>query len=129
MKIIYFLVGLLFSTIALAADTGVYSNMSINPESGDLVGTEITILFSRNGYWLLYQSAEGEPNDPVLLPIRVLDNEFSLKIEDGNQYQDLSFDGEFVENGLKVTLTNGAIFNSGNKSEVLPKSRSHWSQP
>jgi hypothetical protein len=40
-------------------------------EAGDVVGTEIWIVYARGEYWATVQEAEGEPNPPVVVPLEV----------------------------------------------------------
>jgi hypothetical protein len=51
--------------------TGMYSNMSYNNEGGDILGVEVFLVYSRDGYRVVYQSSEGEPASPIVLPARI----------------------------------------------------------
>src|SRR5215813_5505201 len=51
--------------------TGVYSNLTYIEEAGDVVGVEIFILSGGSGYFATLQIAEGAPDDPVLVPVKV----------------------------------------------------------
>ena len=51
--------------------TGVYSNLTYIEEAGDVVGVEIYILSGGSGYFATVQIAEGAPDDPVLVPVKV----------------------------------------------------------
>ena len=52
--------------------TGTYSSLK-STESGDIVGEEIRVLqFDYpQGYWIIYQCAEGEPSEPVFIQAKV----------------------------------------------------------
>ena len=40
-------------------------------ETGDVVGTEIWIVYARGQYWGTVQEAEGAPNAPVVVPVEI----------------------------------------------------------
>lgn len=46
--------------------TGVFSSLHFNNESGDLLGEELIILYSKDGYNVIFQTSEGEPTAPVI---------------------------------------------------------------
>jgi hypothetical protein len=48
--------------------TGTYSSFTYT-QSGDIVGEEIRVLHFDvpEGYWIIYQCAEGEPSEPVFI--------------------------------------------------------------
>ena len=45
--------------------TGIYSDLRYHEEAGDLLGTEIFIVYAAGGYTAFVQSAEGEPEEAV----------------------------------------------------------------
>ncbi|MBW7889205.1 MAG: hypothetical protein H3C35_12735 [Bacteroidetes bacterium] len=53
--------------------TGCYTNLEYLKETGDVVGIEITIVFSTDGtnnqYYALVQEAHGKPNPPFLVKL------------------------------------------------------------
>lgn len=55
--------------------TGIYSDMGHVRETGDVIGTEIFILYAADGpegrYWAVVQFAEGVPEPPQLVPVEV----------------------------------------------------------
>jgi hypothetical protein len=65
-----------FSQVSTAGSdidfTGTYSSFK-STESGDIVGEEIRVLrFDYpQGYWIIYQCAEGEPSEPVFIQAKV----------------------------------------------------------
>jgi len=66
--------------------TGTYSSLK-STESGDIVGEEIRVLHFdyTQGYWIIYQCAEGWPSQPVFIEATVLSSkvlEFTIP-EDG----------------------------------------------
>ena len=67
------------SSVTAAADskqakpkpTGIFSDMQCNDEGGDLLGTEVFITYAHDGYFVVYQSSEGEPITPVVVPATI----------------------------------------------------------
>jgi hypothetical protein len=51
--------------------TGMFSDMQYNDEGGDLLGTEVFITYAHDGYFVVYQSSEGEPITPVVVPATI----------------------------------------------------------
>jgi alkylation response protein AidB-like acyl-CoA dehydrogenase len=51
--------------------TGMFSDMEYNDEGGDLLGTEVFITYAHDGYFVVYQSSEGEPITPVVVPATI----------------------------------------------------------
>jgi hypothetical protein len=51
--------------------TGMFSDMQYNDEGGDLLGTEVFITYAHDGYFVIYQSSEGEPITPVVVPATI----------------------------------------------------------
>jgi hypothetical protein len=51
--------------------TGIFSDMQYNDEGGDLLGTEVFITYAHDGYFVVYQSSEGEPITPVVVPATI----------------------------------------------------------
>jgi len=51
--------------------TGMFSDMQYNNEGGDLLGTEVFITYAHDGYFVVYQSSEGEPITPVVVPATI----------------------------------------------------------
>lgn len=59
------------STVGKAKVTGIYSDLAFHEESGDVLGEELIIVFSRDGYFVVFQSSEGEPTVPVVTPAQI----------------------------------------------------------
>jgi len=51
--------------------TGMFSDMQYNDDGGDLLGTEVFITYAHDGYFVVYQSSEGEPITPVVVPATI----------------------------------------------------------
>ena len=68
-----FILFIFISGVAIAADlkvfpTGIYTDIYFNEEAGDLLGVEIFLLRGGDEYYVLFQSAEGIPGKPVVVP-------------------------------------------------------------
>jgi len=80
---------LLLTSVVHAEDSaplaGVYSDMYFNHTRGSLLGVEIFVIPSRQGYHVLFQGAGGRAEVPVLVPAMVEENriEFTLPERDG----------------------------------------------
>lgn len=76
MKLLWLAVFLAATTLfVIAQDSreerpyGIYSNMEISDETGDVSGFEFFILPSNEGDYVVYQDAEGWPKKPLILKL------------------------------------------------------------
>ena len=60
--------------------TGTFTDMRYHRDSGDVVGTEVHVVYSRSGYYVVYQSSEGEPGIPVVVPAKVAGAELEFDV-------------------------------------------------
>ena len=102
--------------------TGTYSNLAFNSEGGDLIGMELRIAVTRNGYQGVLQFAEGVPEDLILVDLQVKGQQIQFVIPESSRYAG-SFSG-VVRNGV---LT-GHFKYKNNRAEdiVLKKGKSYW---
>ena len=102
--------------------TGTYSNMYYNAEAGDVIGDEIKIVYTRNGYQGVMQFAEGEPEELVIVSVKVKGTSISFSVPNSSPYS-----GQFagvIENG---TLKGEFRFKTGGVDRVeLKKGKSYW---
>jgi hypothetical protein len=129
------LIKLLFlaAVLALAAPAaaapkiaGTYSNLFWHEEAGDLLGIEILIFPSKNGYMALFQVAEGGSPSAILLPAKIEGTRVELKFPKGFHYSEVSFVGRIDEKGLKGSFTGGVTAPTGENAVVLTRGRSYW---
>lgn len=97
---------------------GCYSDMYYNEEGGDLLGTEIFIVYSRDGFYALYQASEGDPDAPQLLPVKADGAAISFTVPSRGAY------GEFNGAVTPYELT-GTFLNTDNHIS-LKRKNSYW---
>lgn len=115
----------LSGTCATAAEnppvkvTGLFSDMAYNRDGGDVIGIEVFITYSGKGYFVVYQSAEGEPTVPVVVPAKISGTSISFDVPADTDPRG-SFTGTMNAHELV-----GAF--SGNQTTVhLRRKASYW---
>jgi hypothetical protein len=107
--------------------TGFFTDMRYIQEAGDVIGTELWIVYARGAYWATVQIAEGEPDPPVVVPVRVSGPtvKFTLRMplvdQNGKPAPDTVFEfaGTVSRDGLRL--------DSGPFGAVMLKRRnSYW---
>ena len=99
--------------------TGVYTDMKYNKESGDVVGQEIFVVFSKDGYFAILQSSEGEPTAPVVVPLQVDGTSIMFKVP-----PTLDIRGDFHGRVSGDHLIG--TFSGNNQSVDLKRQNSYW---
>ncbi|TBL82678.1 hypothetical protein EYY95_20900 [Hafnia alvei] len=99
--------------------TGIYSSLSFNTESGDVVGEEIMVVFSNKGYIATYQSSDGEPTIPVVTKVNIVNDTITFTLPPPFDIQ-----GEFIGVISKNTLTGK--FKKSNQVLILERKNSYW---
>ena len=120
---------LLGSALAPAAPqniiTGIYSDMTFNQEGGDVVGVEIFVIFSRAGYFVVFQDAEGSPSEPVVVPAKIKNNEITFVLPARNGYSG-NFRGRIGNGSLTGKFNSGQLSSSGTGEFKLRRKLSYW---
>ena len=98
--------------------TGIYSDMYYNKEGGDVLGSEIFLLYSAKGYFIVYQYSEGEPSVPLITEAKVKDLTIEFTIQGTGNYNG-TFKGNITREGLKGKFENGYELN-------LKRKTSYW---
>lgn len=102
--------------------TGTYTNMYYNTEGGDVIGDEIRIVYTRNGYQGVVQFAEGEPEELVIVSVQVVGGKVSFSVPDSSPYAGKV--AGTIENGL---LRGEFQFKTGGADKVeLKRGKSYW---
>lgn len=102
--------------------TGTYSNLTYNKESGDLGGTEISILFGAQAHYAVVQCAEGEPGVPIVVKIHVdgLKVSFAVPKNSGSGCPEAAYVGTVSAAGLM------GQFSGFGSPELLQRKNSYW---
>lgn len=111
---------------ANAKRTGVFSSLKLNPETGDVIGIEITISKCQLGYCAIFQSAEGESRSPVVAKISISkDNKMELFVNEEHGYKG-KFYGGISDEGIEGEFDGGALSPDGNRKFFLKRGSSFW---
>lgn len=98
-----------------------YSNVCMHPESGDLLGLEISFVGGANAGYAVVQRYEGEATAPEVMKIKPRGD--SLVLMHGNT-ESLAVQRE--ASGLRVTHLDGAQSSNGGATEMLPPASAVW---
>jgi hypothetical protein len=105
--------------------TGIYSNMSYNRQGGDVNGIEIFITYSKKGYFVHFQDAEGSPNIPIIVPAILKENTLTFVLPERNGYMG-EFRGVFKKNQIVGHFDAGQINYLGGVNFNLKRGLSYW---
>jgi hypothetical protein len=105
--------------------TGLFTDMRYSEESGDLVGTEVWIVYGPGGYYATVQIAEGSPGVPQVVPVEVSGSNVRFAVrqewidQDGKPAPDTTivFDG---------TVTSRGFSGTSNPRFNLKRGNSYW---
>ncbi|AWH28967.1 hypothetical protein [Stenotrophomonas sp. YAU14A_MKIMI4_1] len=98
-----------------------YSNVCMHPESGDLLGLEISFVGGADGGYAVVQRYEGEATAPEVMKIKPRGD--SLVLMHGNTE---SIAVHRNASGLRVTHLDGAQSSNGGATETLPPASAVW---
>jgi hypothetical protein len=102
--------------------TGTYTDMHFNEEGGDVLGKEVRIAVTPQGYQGVLQSAEGVPGELIVVDVKVVGNKISFLIPDGSPSAG-QFSGT-IENGV---LGGEFRYKTGRSEKVqLKRGKSYW---
>jgi hypothetical protein len=102
--------------------TGTFSNLEYHQESGDLLGTEVRIVPSRDGLKAIVQFSEGEPTVPVVTDVVASGDRVVFRVPAPGSGFD-SFEGI-----VSATELRGTFSYAGGATEVITLKRgcSYW---
>lgn len=102
--------------------TGTFSSLKYHSESGDLLGVELRIAYTKSGYQATVQIAEGVPEVLILVPVFFDKQKVRFEIPDPSSYAG-GFEGRIDTYGISGVLK----FKSGGQMELrLPRKNSYW---
>ena len=102
--------------------TGLFSTIRYVPEAGDVVGTEVFLIYEGNGYQVLVQCAEGRMGQAQLLPALIAYPEISFTVPSDSPTlcPRGEFKGKLSKEGLKGAI-EGLTWPG-----FLPRRKSYW---
>jgi len=104
-----------------ASPTGTFSSMYYNEEGGDLIGTEVRIVYTRKGFQGTVQDAEGEPDELILFTATIDGgNNFTISYTSPRTGDPVTISGRVTEAGLE---TKTKWWTGGN---LLKRAPSYW---
>ncbi len=105
---------------------GIYSDLHYNEDGDDLLGTELFIVASEDGWAVFYQHWEGGGDKPIVVPATVKDDRLSFDIPE-------SYSGGGKYEGLITTVGfEGTVQYRGKDGAVrdqpirLKRTKSYW---
>jgi hypothetical protein len=106
--------------------TGIYSDLYYNQEGGDLLGNEIFIVAARGDHYAAFvQRAQGEPQMPSVVPVRVDGNAVSFSVPDPSGGKD-EYKGRISAAGFDGTLQHQPAGNGPAEQLHLKRKKSYW---
>jgi hypothetical protein len=107
---------------------GTFSNMHYIAQTGDVVGTEITIIPQYQTAYAIFQCSQGAPSDPVFVPVSINGNQIQFTVHSRDKSCDGVFTGTITARSLKLVAQSE---NKGQKAseaaELLSRRASYWS--
>jgi hypothetical protein len=103
---------------------GTFSNLHYIAQTGDVVGTEITIIPQHKTAYAIFQCSEGMPDDPVLVPVSINGNQIQFTVRSQDKSCDGVFTGAITPKGLKLLPQSQKPSEGG---ELLLRRASYWS--
>jgi len=103
--------------------TGTFSSLTFNAESGDLGGTEITIVVGGGGHYAIVQCSEGSPGIPLVVKVQVQGQKVSFIIPKGGSSSGC---GESAYTGTVTAAGLQGQFTGSGEQELLKRKPSYW---
>jgi len=102
--------------------TGTYSDMHYVSDAGDVIGTEIKIVFTGTDFEGALQIAEGSPGQLILVHVEREGNSVSFAIPDNSPYAG-NFRGSISGGALRGDFQ---FKTGGSETVVLRRGKSYW---
>jgi len=100
--------------------TGMYSNLELNDEGGDLLGMEVYLVSGTGEYFAVVQCAGGVPGRPVITSVQASGATISFKLPEGQPECGTSFTGTISKKGLR------GRFLGEEGDRWLPRGKGYW---
>lgn len=122
------LAGLMCGCSAAIAEVvpGIYSGLTYHQESGDLLGMEVMLVPSREGWSAVVQVAQGASVTPVVVKAEVQGEKVRFLLPPNESGYDGEFIGHITKEGLEGGFTQGQLAPNGDKVFRLRKGPSYW---
>jgi hypothetical protein len=104
--------------------TGLFGRLAYSKESGDVAGLEVFIMKGRSGYVAVLQVAEGVPEDPVVVPVKLDGEVVTFEMPSGKET--LRYRGAVRPDGLYGRFDNDAFSDRADGFFLLRRGRSYW---
>jgi hypothetical protein len=105
--------------------TGFFSDMTLNAETGDVLGIEIHVVPTAKGFMTVFQSSEGEPAVPVVVPTKIDGDTIELTIPAGTANAG-RFVGRISSEGITGSFVGEQLGPNGRKIIHLKRGKSYW---
>ncbi|WP_433972335.1 hypothetical protein [Tunturiibacter lichenicola] len=107
---------------------GTFSSMHYIAQTGDVVGTEITIIPQYQTAYAIFQCSQGAPSDPVFVPVSINGNQIQFTVHTRDESCDGVFTGTITARGLKlVAQSENKSQKASEAGELLSRRASYWS--
>ncbi len=108
---------------------GTFSNLHYIDQTGDVVGTELTIIPQYQTAYAIFQCSLGAPSDPVFVPVTINGNQIQFTVHSRDKSCDGAFTGTITARGMKlVTQSENKSPKASEASELLSRRASYWSR-
>ncbi len=106
--------------------TGFFTDMAYIPEAGDVVGTEVWIVYARDRHYAAVQDAQGEPDPPVVVPVAVSGSQVKFSTRKPRLYQDGRPAPDEVTDYVGTVTKTGLLLSTPGSSRLLKRRNSYW---
>jgi hypothetical protein len=106
--------------------TGFFTDMAYIPEAGDVVGTEVWIVYARDRYYAAVQDAQGEPDPPVVVPVAVSGSQVKFSTRKPRLYQDGRPAPDEVTDYVGTVTKTGLLLSTPGSTRLLKRRNSYW---
>jgi hypothetical protein len=106
--------------------TGFFTDMHYIQEAGDVLGTEVWIVYARGKFYATVQDAEGEPDPPFVVPVEVSGSRIKFTIREPLVFGDGRPAPDSVLNYTGTVTRAGLMLSVNSHSQMLRRGNSYW---